>query len=96
MIGLADAHLRLLAEPEERDAPQGNGNEEKNASQHGDPQYPGLAAALQPIAQNRRGIPDATTLGYYLRQNQDKIVGGRKINKHRAVAHTGGVRWVMA
>jgi putative DNA primase/helicase len=61
----------------------------------GEPEHPGLAEALRPIACNRRGLLDATVLGVYLRQNQDKIVGGRKISRHAMVAHRGSVRWIL-
>jgi putative DNA primase/helicase len=57
--------------------------------------YPGLAEALKPIARDRRGLFDTTVLGCYLRQNRDKIVGGRKISRHHTVAHGGAVRWFL-
>jgi putative DNA primase/helicase len=56
--------------------------------------YPGLAEALKPIARDRRGLFDATVLGYYLRQNRDKIVRDRKISRHHT-AHGGAVRWFL-
>jgi putative DNA primase/helicase len=63
--------------------------------QYGDAVYPGLAEALKPIARDRRGFFDASTLGNYLRLNRDKIVGGRKISRHRTIAHGGAVRWFL-
>jgi putative DNA primase/helicase len=60
----------------------------------GEPKHPRLAEALRPIACNRRGLLDATVLGVYLRQDQDKIVAGRKITRHAVVAHGGAARWV--
>jgi hypothetical protein len=59
------------------------------------PLYPGLADALKPIARDRRGFLDPGVLGNYLRQNRDKIVGGRKITRRSGSAHGGASRWFL-
>jgi putative DNA primase/helicase len=68
----------------------------QKTDRHGEPEHPGLAEALRPIARDRRGFLDANALGVHLRQNQDKIVGGRKISRHALVAHGSAARWVLA
>jgi hypothetical protein len=56
---------------------------------------PGLAAALLPIASDRRGKLDSLTLSHFLRKHKDIIVGGRKISQQLAMTRTGTVRWVL-
>jgi hypothetical protein len=62
----------------------------------GEPLYPGLVEALKPIARDRRGFLDVTTLGNYLRLNRDKIVAGRRISRRPFIAHGGATRWFLA
>jgi len=56
---------------------------------------PDLAAALPPIAGDRRGKLDSLTLSHFLRKHKDMIVGGRKISQQLAKTRTGTVRWVL-
>jgi putative DNA primase/helicase len=58
----------------------------------GEPARPALLEALLTVTRNRRGLLDATTLGYWLREHKDAIAAGRKLVRVGSATHG---RWAV-